>query len=64
MSLQATVVNDMKTLDVASIDPGNRITVGDTALSSLRKKMAQPMAAMSAFKRAARANDDTNGVEK
>jgi hypothetical protein len=53
----------MKTIDVAAI--GNRLTVGEAALSSFRKKMTQPIAALSALKRAAQANGDvTNGVPK
>jgi hypothetical protein len=60
--VQATVVNDMKTFDATAI--GNRLTVGDAAFGNFRKKMTQPIAAMSALKRAAHANGDvTNGFQ-
>jgi hypothetical protein len=52
----------MKNFDAAAI--GNRLTLGDAAFGNFRKKMTQPIAAMSALKRAAQANGDVaNGVQ-
>jgi len=61
--IKATVVNDLKTLESSIIAAGGHVTVNDSAFTNFRKKMAQPIAAMSALKKAAQANNDvTNGT--
>jgi len=52
--IKATVVNDLNTLDVSSISPNNRVTVGENALKNFRRHMTHPLAAMAAMKEAAK----------